>query len=295
MAGFYPDVPAPKMALDKDGTQWFGISGAGAVEAVTSTKIANMTGLNNSVTSTTYSYTPPGGGTGTNSKVAVVFPEPRDIAGLFAAGSNSAGGQDQMSIRWEYSTNTTNGLDGTWTTCVSTYTAPQYAIPAGRSSILTVALSAVRGLRVFNLHSSYNMQVQALHVYGAVSAGAGGDRLAIWHPTLDMPAPGTLFDWGDVPRNTTSTRTFRVKNLSASKTAGAPRAALSSIVEASPTVIGQHLLSADGSTWLSQLTLADLAPGAISPVLSLRRTTVATAQPGLYMIRVFAEVTTTWT
>jgi hypothetical protein len=279
------------MALDKDGTQWFSISGAGAVVAVPSTNIGNMTGA----TTGAGGYQIGSGGTDINAKLAVVFPEPRDVAGLFISGA-AAAGTGTSSGSWQYSLDTTNGLDGTWTTAVAAYSIPYFAVPGYRTNILPVTLSAVRGVRwARNAIGSYTAIVGAFHVYGAVTAAAG-DRLAIWHPTLDQVAPGTLFDWGDVPRNTTSTRTFRVKNLSTSKTAGAVRAAMSSLpTEASPTVIGQHLLSADGSTWLSQLTLGDMAPGAISGVLSLRRTTPSNAQPGLYIMRVFAESTTTWT
>jgi len=295
VAGFYPDVPAPKMALDKDGTQWFGITPAGVVSTVPSANVATMTGaFNVNVPDSNTQYLPssntPGG------KVAVVFPEARDLAALFTASSTLVDNyQSQHFVKVETSTNTTNGQDGTWTQLLAPYSPPMYAVPAYRTSILTAAATGIRGVRVVQTSlTNWGLQMSALHLYGTVSAGANPDRLAFWHPTLNQAAGGALFDWGDVPRNSSAVRTFRVKNLSGSKTAGGVRVALSSIQEANPTNIGAHAVSLDGSTYVAQIAPADLAPGAITPVLYLRRTTAATAQPGVWMLRAYAEATT-WT
>jgi hypothetical protein len=281
MAGFYPDVPGPKMALDKDGTQWFKYTSAGVGTPLTSTEITQVN-----------DWTDGGVDPGSGGWIAAVFPEKRDLAGVGSFTNRSA--QLTGILVVETSTNTTNGSDGTWATQVTytnTETMASPAAPPGRSGIRSVTTGGVRGVRL-KMTGGNAFGAATFHVYGSTTAGQTVDRLAFWHPTLDQEVGGAYLDWGDVKRNTTETRTFRVKNLSATQTANSPRVAMEALTDASPSVVGQHAISADGSTWLSQITMANLAPGAISPVLSVRRTTPLTAQPSIWSMRLFAEATT---
>jgi hypothetical protein len=291
MAGMYPDPPGPKLALDKDGSQWFYVTAAGVVTPLTSTAIANLTGTVGLDPSSSW-QTPIGdAGPPTGAKVAVVFPELRDIAGTFVAGNMLNDPSRVISAKLEYSTDSTNGQDGTWVQLVAAYALPTFVLPFYRTATAVVQ-NGVRAVRAVQTAGSWGANWSALHLYGKIAAGQTPDRLCLWHPTLDQELSGTAFDWGDVPRNTTSTRTFRVKNISPSKTANTSRVAMSAINEASPTNVSQHALSDDGSTWVAQVNLGNLAPGAITGVLSLRRVTLTTAQPGLWIMRVFAEATT---
>jgi hypothetical protein len=281
MAGFYADVPGPKLALDKDGTQWFKYTGAGVGTPLTSTEITQVN-----------DWTDGGVDPGSGGWVAAVFPEKRDLAGVNVFANRS--GVLNATLVVETSTNTTNGTDGAWTTAV-TYTDAESkvspAAQAGRTGIKTTATGGVKGIRV-RMSSGNSFGPLTFHVFGKASAGQVVDRLAFWHPTLDQEVGGAYLDWGDVKRNTTETRTFRVKNLSATLTANSPRVAMEVLTDTTPSVVGQHALSADGTTWVSQVTMANLAPGAISPVLSVRRVTPLTAAPSLWSMRLFSEATT---
>lgn len=281
MAGFYADVPGHKLALDKDGTQWFKYTAAGVGTAMTSGEIASVN-----------DWATGGPDPGVNGWVSAVFPEKRDVAAVscFTDRNGALSGTLVVST----SIDTTNGIDGTWVTGVTISEAdyeqsPQS--PAGRLLIKPLAVSGVKGVKAVNTGSNASGGM-TFHVYGFVTAGASVDRLAFWHPTLDQELTPAYLDWGDVPRNTNETRQLRVKNMSAAKTANTPRVALDALTDTTPSVVGQHAVSVDNSTWLSQVNLSTLAPGAISPVVYVKRTTPLTAQPSLWSIRVFAEATT---
>jgi hypothetical protein len=223
--------------------------------------------------------------------LAAVFPEKRDLSGVNLRVSQPGSLSSNYLI--ETSTNTTNGTDGAWTTAATILDADAKQTIAGQAGRSIVAVSAlgVKGVRARG-YGGNSYGGATLHVYGKPTAGQTLDRLAFWHPTLDQEVGGAYLDWGDVKRNTTETRTFRVKNLSATLTANSPRVAMEVLTDTTPSVVGQHALSADGSTWVSQVTMANLAPGAISPVLSVRRVTPLTAAPSLWSMRLFSEATT---
>jgi hypothetical protein len=125
-----------------------------------------------------------------------------------------------------------------------------------------------------------------IHLYGEYAVDV--TRLAIWHPTLDEEHSGAYFDWGDVPRGTTSTRQFRVKNLDDALTANSVGVTVEALTDTTPSVPGQHSLSADGSTFLPSLNIGALGPGEVSDVLHVMRTTPADADMGLWALRIVA-------
>ena len=63
------------------------------------------------------------------------------------------------------------------------------------------------------------------------------------------------------------------------------------LTDGSPSVPGQHTLSFGGGSFLSQVNVGDLAPGAVSGIVTFRRVTPSNAQLGLWSFRVFAEST----
>lgn len=281
MAGFYADVPGHKMALDKDGSQWFRYTSAWVGTPLTAGEITTVN-----------DWTDDGPNPGNGGAVAVIFPEKRDIAGVNV---HTFHGSNALNTNYyvETSPDTTNGVDGTWSTAATFLDAENrlpVSGPAGRA-IRTVAVNGVRGVRARSYSGNSSGGV-TLHVYGSPSSGPAVDRLAFWHPTLDQELVPAALDWGDIARGTNETRTVRVKNLSGSKTANTPRVALDALTDTTPSVVGQHALSVDNSTWLAQVNLSSLAPGAVSPVVYLKRTTSLTAAPSLWSIRAFAEATT---
>jgi len=283
MAGNYPDAPSWRMAHDRDGTQWLSIDVQNIVQQFTAGQIA---ALNDE-----HETDPVTLAAGQLLRVVAIFPELRDVDGWFI-GIDPLGA---MAASVETSKDTTNGLDGTWTT-LATDARPHSGAPKPgyRSAIRGATALAVRAIR-FTLTAGGSQggryRVHTLHIYGEPAPGENLDRLELWHPTLDEKAGPTLFDWGNVPRGSSDDRPFRVKNLSATKTARQTRVAMEVATDAAPSVPGWHLLSYNGGTFLAQVNIGDLAPGAISAPVVLRRVTPTNAALSLWTFRVFAEST----
>jgi hypothetical protein len=190
------------------------------------------------------------------------------------------------------SADTTNGLDGTWTTISTQQLWSGTVKTAYRTLITSTTALAVRAVRFYATTTTFNSFVlKALHLYGEPVPGANPNRLELWHPTADEKLTPAFFDWGDVPRSSSADRVFRVKNLSGSLTAGSTRVAMEALTDASPSVPAQHTLSYGGGSFLAQVNIGDLAPGAISGPVTLRRVTPSNAALSLWSFRVFAEST----
>jgi hypothetical protein len=158
-----------------------------------------------------------------------------------------------------------------------------------------LGIKAIRYTQRFGGSSGASGRTKIVHLYGELAPGVTLQRLEIWHPTLDQRLGRADFDWGDVPRNSTATRQFRIKNMHGSLTANSVRAAMSIATDTTPSVVGQMAISKDGTTWGAQQTLSSpLGPGAISPILYHRRTTPSNAILSLWDYRVFADCSS-WT
>jgi hypothetical protein len=226
-------------------------------------------------------------------KLVVIFPEKRDLDAYFASVPD---GNTYLTLV-EVSTNSTNGIDGTWTAVALQAAASFHGVginPAYRTGIQGVTALAVKAVR-FSTSSGAPSSGASLsvHLFGEISPGQNPNRLALWHPTLDQRIVPAYFDWGDVPRSSSADRAFRVKNLSGSLTANSIRVAMDILTDATggaPSVAAQHSLSTDGTTFTAQVNVGGLAPGAISAgQVTLRRNTPSNAQLGLFAHRVFAE------
>jgi hypothetical protein len=270
------------MAFDRDGTQGVKIDGANNMSTMTN---AELVSLNDEADTTVSQF-------GSPWKLCLIFPELRDLDGYFR---NISGKQ----LTVETSVDTTNGFDGTWVTlsastgetAVNTVsTKPNY-----RTGIASSTVLAIRAIRFGGQYQNFGTSdFRSVHLYGEPVPGENPNRLALWHPTLDQRVTPAYFDWGNVPRSSSADRTFRVKNLSASLTANSVRVAMEALSDTTPSVPAQHTLSADGTTFLAQVNIGALAPGAISAPLTLRRITPSNAVLSLWSFRVFAESTTTW-
>lgn len=286
MAGSYMDAPGMRLAYDRDGTLGVVATAAGVLTQLTSTQLVNLNSEAESGFVTTASFT----------RIALIFPIPLDLKALFWASVTS----DGQTWAIETSKDTTTGLDGNWTTHIAAqdFTAqsvkPNYRI-ASKLLYPTDAAAAlgVRGLRLRGVTSTTNPK--ALHVYADPSASATTDRLALWQPSTDVKITPQFFDWGNTPRSTSADKTFRIKNLSSTLTANNINIYIEALLPGTPSVNGMHTLSDNGgATFLNSLTIPSLAPGAISGVLTLRRTIPANAQVSVWSARVAADVTS-WT
>lgn len=282
MAGFYPDIPAPRIPYDRNGTMVTKITVSnGSIATLTQTQIQQLndestSGLNVSLG---------------DWRIALIFPEPVDIAAWFVDPSHNSG---LSSLTADTSTDTTNGFDGTWTSQGSYVDGA--TLPTGyRNSIETRSIANVKAVRFRAAYSGAGTNggamMNSIHIYGVPAATASTDRLEFWHPTLDQPLSATpaFFDWGDRPRSTEVIRQVRVKNLSSALTASTITVGIQALTDTSPTVTSQHTFAYNGGAYSATCAIASLAPGEISQSIDVRQTILATAVLGLWAQRIYAD------
>ncbi len=290
MAGNYPDVPGPQMAYDRDGTVVVVVPVAGA-PAPNQLTPAEVAALNDESSSTAGQL-----GDEQTGYYSFVFPELRDVVGYIVGHGGNLHANRQMFT----STNTTNGVDGTWTLVANPYSnAFNGSVNKGnlRTSLQTVNFPGVKAVRFqFNstTGSSLHRRLAVVHLFGTLSSFAGVDKLRMWHPTLDEPlddntsADGAHLDWGDAAQGTTADRTFRIRNNSATLTANSITIGTEVATDASPSITSQITYS-DGGAFTSSINIGNLAPGATSAVITVRRTTSLSAELFLWWWRTVAE------
>lgn len=282
MAGFFPDAPAPRMAIDVDGAQGFWINNQAVVTQLTP---ADMATINNESDDRVQRAVGLGG------SFAIIFPELRQIAAAHLAVSFAAG---VPVVDFQASSDTTSGLDGTWHTIRSFNASsnvpagaisPGYRLPNAEGLPVTA-----RGVRLLYTTGSVApaMQVYQCHLYGTIAPGEAAHRLAFWHPTLDEPMPAAWLDWGDIRQDTLGEQHFRVKNLSPSSAASDITLAMSALSVTDS--LAMHRFSIGAGDQVSTLPIGNLAPGAISPVITLHRD-MADAVLGLRALRLHAAAT----
>ncbi len=208
-----------------------------------------------------------------------VFPQPRDIKGVYVRHELW---QNTLPAA-EYSPDTTNGIDGTWITLGSIETGGNM-----RNDIRACNGPSAKGIRLKSNNNSAT-KIQRVHIY-ADPVIIDEQRLDFWHATEDRPLSGQEANWGDIPRGSSGDLEFRVKNLSSSKTAQQIQLGFHALDPGNPSNPGQHLLKAPNSSqFLSAININDLAPTAVSGVITLRRVTDMQAQLGLYTVTMKAE------
>lgn len=280
MAGFYPDVTAPRMAYDRDGTVGINIA-TGYASVVSQLSSGTLLALNDETSTNAVN------GNG----ICLIFPELRDLRGILIRYHETGTGSSPSISATQWSANTTNGIDGTWASLgtlgsYGTGDPVQY-----RQNIQSLSANGVRGLRWAQGGGGATITYRTVHIYGALSAGENPDRLRMWHPTLDEPlddnnsSDGAYLDWGDVVRGTTQDRAFRIKNNSATLTANSIDLSINVPSDTSPTVASQHTLS-DGGLFAATINIGNLAPGSISSVVTLRRTIASNATLSLWTGRI---------
>lgn len=198
----------------------------------------------------------------------VIFPEMRNFTGYYMDCDSSAGAL-------KTSADTTNGLDGNWTTVAANFNmrAPADPVPDYRTNATAVAGGLVKAISFDFGNPTYSSVINALHLYGTIPLTENPDRLIFWEPVNDNAVSGTYFDWGDLAQGTVHTKQFRIKNNSSTKTA-------SSITLSSTAVTFAMTveLSTDDTNYGSTINIGDLGAGATSTVIYVRRT-VPSAEP----------------
>jgi hypothetical protein len=286
MAGNYPDAPSWRMAIDRDGTQIAYVAENNTITTGTTAELRLLNDETDGGINSTY-----------NGYTVIIFPELRDIDGLFIHWTTGQFGPTTAGV--SVSVDTTNGFDGIWTSIGSPGVvngASNPTKPAYRTQVASTTVLAVRAIRLKWTTSfgglGYPSYLNSFHIYGEPAPGQNPNRLELWHPTLDEKLPPAYLDWGDVPRSSSADKQFRVKNLSGVQSANSVRVAMEILTDsAAPSVVAQHTLSYAGGAFLPQVNIGALGPGALSGILTLRRITPSNAVLSLWSFRTFAEST----
>jgi hypothetical protein len=277
------------MPYDADGTEVYAVNvdTAEVIQVTNATHIAKMNDETHDLAwGADTDYDVSGGGANAT-RCALLFPELRDITAYFWGTSPGPSGNVQTS------TDTTNGYDGTWSSGTAVVNGGVSSVSPGyRSSITGFTASAVKGIRFPIGYNSADYNVFTLHLFGKIASG-NDNVLELWHPTSAARVGAAHFDWGNVPRGSSADITFRVKNKSATLTANSITVSMETATDTTPSVAGQHTISQGGS-YASTQNIGNLAPGALSGVLTLRRTTPSNAALSLWAGRVKA-IASSWT
>lgn len=288
MGGLYPDAPAPRMAWDRDGSKLVLVTTDNAVqeESAASRQAAN------DEANTVVTYAP--SATGTWSWL-VLLPEQRDLQGYYLNWVPTGASGVLSRIAW--SPNTTTGLDGTWN-AISGPVVDSGPVGSGyRTGVRPVNLSGVKAVKAeFGTGAGTGAvgggSLRCLHLYGRPTVPAATQRLLFWHPTLNQPLSDfpAYFDWGNRPRSSVATRDVRVKNTSDILTASTTVVGVEALTDASPTFVSQHTVSLSGGGFGASVVIPTLAPGQVSPVLTVKQDLLASAALGPWSQRLYAEV-----
>lgn len=241
------------MAWHEDGTQAFIVS-----TGVQLTQ-ANLEDLNNESGNVNI----------TSSEVVIIFPEHRDLDAIWLNGSST------QTVSVLISSDSTNGMDGTWVSGPSVPIVPDSGNPLGsgwRSSIASSTAFDIKAVK-FTVNNLRNV-----HLYGEIVPGYNPQRIEFWHPTEDQKQPPNWFDWGNTPRQSTDQVSFRLRNMSPFLMANDVVVSLDALTDTSPSVEDQHFLSLDTIRWSASVDAGDIAADSLSPVVHLRRVTPSNAQ-----------------
>lgn len=272
--GIYPDPPGRKFDYDIDGSVVFSIDESGTVTQITGSA---LTSLNDETNTGAVGS----GGTG-SLYLGILFPQLRSISGYYINFElNWSGSVSRGNV--ETSSDSSSGLDGTWTERVAapfTLGGQEWFANSGtglnpkptfRIAVASLVVASCKAIR-FRLDSSLarNKYFNNMHVYGDIVSGETPDRLRLWHPTLNQEVDAAYFNLNEVQRSSVVSKTFRVKNNSSGLTANNIVVSSEALTESSPTIVGVTDFDNAGSGYSSTQNIGNLAPGAISGVITLR-------------------------
>jgi len=281
MAGSYPDVPGYRFAYDVDGTVVIRYPiGGGAPSQLTTGNLAQIN-RDQADPGVWTAYNP-----GDHMKMVWIFPEIRTVLGYFFSVRQvymPVGGR-----LLETSANTTDGIDGNWTTVASPYQlndCETYGVgPYYRSGLQSVNYANVKAVR-FGVHQ----HVSAFHLYGSIAPTESVNRLRV----LDVGGSdiAAQLDFGNLQQTAISTKQFKIANNSASLSANNITVSMNTVSDASPTLIGQYQVSTDNISFANAVNIGTLAPGAESSTLYVRMNPASNAQLGPWAARLIAHPT----
>jgi hypothetical protein len=291
--------PDHRVAYDIDGTRVFYRANSGAITTMTGTQKEQMNRNSGLDVFTRGSATEAG-------RMIWLFDQPMTIAGLWATFDRGGAGIGSTvnAGGWGYSTDTTNGIDGTWTflgTEALALDSCSWAVHGTQHTdtvedavrdqpyVFGSPVDDIVGLRIY-MHAGNTNEItfRQAAIYGHVTNPLW---LTFWHPTLDQAAEVADVDWGFHDRFTVDVLEFRLKNCHPTAGLSGISLELDDISTDSPAAGTDHRLSDDGVSYSTTISIPDLGPGDISDVLYVRRNTPSNAVFGIYEVRIKPTVT----
>ncbi len=276
-AGSYTDAPNRRVAWDDDGSLllWLG-NGQPMVE-----RDATVREIVNNETNAAAAVSVDN----VVGDIIIIFPELREFNGFFFSKIGTPATYGAL----DTSTDTTNGVDGTWVERDANFPDPILVTPdVWRTSITSHAVSNVRGIRMHKTgtNNGDDFSVRAIHIYGEISASETPDRL-LWIDNDDDLEFSKPQDYGDVPRGSASDHVVYLTNNSASL------AANTVLVTAEDFHLGAAAWYTfdDGTGFAATKTLASsIAATADSPDITIRRIIPDAEVLGLHEARAYVNV-----
>lgn len=280
MAGSYPDVPSRRMAWDADGTVMAHKDENGIITEFSATNKERAQSEDGTSEAPTLGAT-------VDDRIVAIFPELREVDGYYISLHEPATFNDQA----EVSTDTTNGIDGTWSALGSNFGSATTTHDEYRTAIHSLAGSNVRGFEFPDLTGAGGGggNVSRLHIYGDITPGETPDRLLFIDEATGLEYTAAR-DYGDTPRGGSEDVTWRIKNNSASLTAETIQYTTEDLFRGSGAWYTHSLPG--GSTYQATRQVASLAPATTSGLITTRRVTPGDALLGVHAGRTYLNVGT---
>lgn len=297
MAGNYPDAADRRIPYDIDGTVVYVCGGSHTDPNLNTMLFKGSTALRDTQDedSDEIFFNTNGPILPDNQDFAVfIFPQPMDLRAAYYVLS----GADPYVINVKYSTDTTNGIDGTWSTLHADGEGTGGGTETGyRTHYVEFVANAARAVtwqvpRGTNLNKG---RAYTFHLYGKISAGYTPDRIKVID--YDAAAEFTkVHDWGDTPRGITLEKTFKLENASTSLTANNVKLNFDDLTYVADT---WHTLKDWGGSFSTGFTITSISPSATYPAnsseyITMRLTIPSTEQLSLRAPRMVIA-TSSWT
>lgn len=300
MAGTYADVPAPRIAYDLIDVDVLYHQAVSSQDSMPYN--ADLLIPRNLTAAQQQQLNSDGVGTATASIIAFdilcvntvtfIFRELYDIAAycLFSSSSDTNFGNETIYT----STNTTNGIDGTWTLATSSVTIRTYASRNLFRPPTALSLTSIRAVQFRFENSGSGDNLSRVHLYGnptVTPEPVRTKRLAFYNEAGDAEFTGANLDLGDVALSSSMTKAFRIRNYSPASTARNITLTTNQLYGPStgPSLPAQYLLSLDGLTYTATVNIPYLYSGQYSDVIYVRKETPFNATTGLWTARVEAS------
>lgn len=259
MSGGYLDAPGQRLAYDTDGTtlafrRTSGVPPVTNYSAGSSQQIA----LNNESNDATQFQ----GSTLTNWTLFFYFLEPRDLFGVWTAGTAADEG-DPVTTTFEYSPDSTAHDNGTWISAGPfSWLAPIRVWDTWRNEVEPFTSTASVAFRfIVTGHGALDFSPRLLkqaHIYGTTNDAAVPNRVIFLDKATGLEFD-PVYDWGYLPRGTIKEKVLQVKNNSSTLTANSVTLDFSSLQSYNPAAWMD--MKDGGGSFSTQLSLGNIAAG----------------------------------